>query len=297
MDYISFLKFFSFNSMFTFVIVGVSFILGWALYNLVILKNVNLRDALFERDNIAAWIEFIGAFIFPTLYLAATAIEGSASENIFLDLLICLGYAFIYIVIFTLLRLLSGSIVTVISPRDQQGKIDLNNEIYGQKNTAAALFSVVLSLIFVSFVKFLDLSPEFIVVSILRMLGVLLFTLLAIAVYSWILRRRTTLMKEIFVDNNIAAGGAFLGFIYAVEIILDNAVTLQKEFSLPDLLMVSAIGLIVFGIFSAIFKVIFSRIIRVDIWKEVYEQDSIGAAIGQSALYIGIANVIIHFIK
>lgn len=297
MDFTAFLNFFINNSLFTFCIILVSFILGWVLYNLVILRNINLKDSLFEKDNLAAWVEFIGAFIFPTLYLAAKAIEGSASEILLLDLLICVGYAAVYVILFTVLRLLSNGFVSLISLGDQEGRINLNNEIYGQKNVSAALFSVVLSVIYVSIIRFLDLTPEFFAASILKILMVLIFTLLAFAIYSLVLRYKSTLMKEIFIDNNAAAGVGLLGFIFAVEMILNNAVTAQKEFNFPDLLAVSALSLIILGIFSFIFKIIFTKIIRVDMWKEVYDQNNLGAAIGQSALYIGIACVIISFMK
>ena len=39
-----------------------------------------------------------------------------------------------------------------------------------------------------------------------------------------------------------------------------------------------------------------SRLVKVDIWKEIYEQDNVGAAIGQMALYVGIAAIIVNFI-
>src|SRR4051812_48011375 len=86
------------DSLFSFTIVLVSFIMGWLLYNNFILRKICLRDSLFEKDNLASWIEFIGAFIFPTLYLAAKAIEGSYSEDMWLDLGVCLAYLVSYIV-------------------------------------------------------------------------------------------------------------------------------------------------------------------------------------------------------
>ncbi|MCR4436345.1 MAG: hypothetical protein QHH06_04600 [Clostridiales bacterium] len=297
MDYTGFLKFFVSNSLFTFSIILIGFVLGWVLYNHVILRTIRLGEALFEKDNLAAWVEFIGAFIFPTLYLSAKAVEGSASTVLLLDLLICIGYAVVYIVLFTILRLFSDGIVRIISPSDHEGSINLNNEIYRQRNTAASLFSAALSIIFVSLIRFLDFMPEFFAASVLRAGNILIFTLAAFAVYTFVLRYRTTLMKEIFVDNNAAAGTALVGFIFAVEMILSNVVEMQKEFNFPELLLLSAISLGILGIFSFIFKAVFSKILGVDIWKEVYEQDSVGAAIGQCALYISIAGVVISFIK
>lgn len=297
MDYSGYLQFLGNDFLFSITIVLVSFVLGWVLYSNVVLRKINLRDALFEKDNLAAWVEFIGAFIFPTLFLAAKAIEGSADSNIFIDLLVCAVYAIAYIVIFTILRLLSGAVIKQIAPPDKEGKVTLNSEIYTQKNVAASLFSVTFSIMFVSFVRFLDFTPEYILGSLLKISAVIIFTLLTFVVYSMILRKKTTLFKEIFIDNNPAAGVALAGFMFAVEMIISNMVLLQKEFDYAELLIFSAIGLVIFGVLSVVFKWLFTKMIKVDIWKEVYEQNNIGAAIGQVALYVGIANVIIHFMK
>jgi len=297
MDFTTFLKFLMNDFLFSFIIIIVSFTVGWFLYDRVILGKINLRDSLFEKDNFAAWIEFIGAFIFPVLYLAAKAIQGSSSDRIFIDLLTCVVYVLVYIVLFTVLRLLSGYIIKLIGEKDDDGKIKLNAEIYSQKNPAAALFSVTLSIIFVSIIRFFDILPEYFLISLLKMSSVLIFTLLALIVYSLVLRKKTTLFKEIFIDNNTAAGVGLAGFVFAVETILTSAVEFQTAFDYVELIMFSIVNLIIFGVLSVLFKYIFTRMIKVDIWNEVYGQNNVGAAIGQAALYIGIANVIIHFIK
>lgn len=297
MDFTGYLQFTANNLLFSFVIISLSFILGWLLYNKVILRNICLKDALFEKDNLAAWVEFIGAFVFPALYLSAKAVEGSASDTLLVDLVVCVIYAIAYIFLFTLLRLVSGGLVAAVRLEDHEGRVSLNSEIYKQKNISAAIFSVVLSSIFVNLVQFFSVEPGYLSVSLLRMLVILVFTLVAFAVYMQLLRSRTTLFKEIFIDNNIAASAALLGFQYAVNLILSNIVTLQVEFNLGELVLMSLTSLILFGLLAVVFKYLMSRLIKVDIWNEVYEQNSMGAALGQAALYIGIANVIIHFIK
>ena len=297
MDYIEYLKFFANDLGFSFVIILLTFVLGWLVYNSVVLRGINLRGALFEKDNLAGWIEFIGAFVFPTLYLAAKAIEGQASPNFAADLMMSALYVVAYVALFTVFRLISGVMVKSAAPEDQEGEISLNNEIYGQKNVSAALFSTALSIIFVSMIRFLNFGAEQIYISLLQVSNVLIFTLLAFLAYILVLRRKTSLMKEIFNDNNSAAGLGFLGFIFAVELILVNAVTLQMRFDLFELVVLSKISLIVFGILAVLFKWIFTKIIKVDIWNEVYEENNVGAAIGQVAIYVGIATVIVGFVR
>ncbi|MCX7842393.1 MAG: hypothetical protein N2489_04890 [Clostridia bacterium] len=297
MDFSVLMKFLANNFIFSSTVIIISFVLGWLLYDKVVTRGICLRHSLFEKDNLAAWVEFIGAFIFPTLFLAAKSIEGSVGETLFMDLLICITYVLAYTSAFTILRMISGSVVKLIDSGDHEGKITLNNEVYSQGNTAAALYSVALSTIFVSMIKFLDVLPGFFLVSVYKMLVILVFSLVAYVAYSLVMRRKSTLFKEIFIDNNVAAGICFAGFMFAVETMLSGAAVLQAEFDLFELAAVCLVSLILFGVLAAVFKWIFSALIKADMWKEVYEQNNIGAAIGQVALYIGIANVIIHFMK
>lgn len=296
MDLDRYLSFLGNSLVFNVSAIFIGFILGWVMYSKIVLRKINLKDALFEKDNLAAWIEFLGAFIFPALYLTAKQIEGAADDNIFIDLAICIAYEVGFLVVFTLLRLSSNVIIRQISPPDAEGKINLNNEIYQQKNKAAALFSIALSIMFVSILRFLDVMPENITNSLLTVSAIVLYTLLAILVFSIIIRKKTTLFKEIFVDNNVAAGMVFAGFLFAVETIIVNLIDSQPEFDFIDIMVFPALGLLVFGILAVAIKWLFAKIVKADVWDEVYEQNNVGAAIGQVALYVGIANIIIHFI-
>ena len=285
------------NLLFGFVVTAVGFILGYLLYSRVVLRKINLKDALFEKDNFAAWIEFVGAFVFPVLFLASKAVEGAADSNIWLDLASCTIYAAAYVVVFTLLRYLSGVVIGSLGRNDEQGRINLNNEVYVQNNIAASLFSVSLSIIFVSAIRFLNLAQGLLEVSVYRILVLLLFTLAALVVYCLLIRHKTALFKEIFMDNNPAAGLNLAGFVFAVEILLTNAVSLQVEFDLFALAATSAVWLVLLAVLSILFKYILTKLIKIDIWKEVYEQNNVGAALGQCALYAGIALVLVNFVK
>ncbi len=297
---IQYLSFFLKDLSFSFVILTVGFVLGWIIYNNIVLYDVSLKEALFTRDNLAVWVEFIGAFVFPVLYLAGHGLKGSVSDNIFVDLAVCLGYTIFYIAILTILRLLSKYMVNLINARDNHGKICLNKEICEQKNIGAALFSVSLSVIFVNVIKnidFIDIINGLGVEILIKILVVLVFMLAALVCYSFVLRRKTTLFKELFIDNNAAAGVGLLGFVFAVQTIISGIMSSYKmDFELLTVSVVIAVSLIIFGILSVLFKLIFTGIVKVDIWSEIYEQDNFGAALGQAALYIGIAVIIVNFI-
>jgi hypothetical protein len=274
--------------------------LGWIIYNNIVLRDVSLKEALFTRDNLAVWIEFIGAFVFPVLYLAGHGIKGSVSDNIFVDLAVCLGYTIFYIAILTILRLFSKHIVNLIDASDDHGKICLNKEICEQKNIGAALFSVSLSVIFVNIIKFIDFIDIINGLGLVILIKIMIFliaVLAALVCYSFVLRRRTTLFKELFIDNNAAAGIGLLGFVFAVQTIVSGVMSFYSmDFEVLTVSIVLCVSLVIFGILSVLFKLIFTAIVKVDIWNEIYEQDNVGAAIGQVALYVGIATIIVNFI-
>lgn len=297
---LEYLSFFLKDLSFSFVILSVGFILGWIIYNNIVLRDVCLKDALFTRDNLAVWIEFIGAFVFPVLYLASHGIKGSASDNILVDLAVCLGYTVFYIAILTILRLCSKFFVNLINASDKNGRICLNKEICEQKNIGAALFSVSLSVIFINIVKlidFIDIINGLGLEILMKVMVFLVFMLLALVCYSFVLRRKTTLFKELFIDNNAAAGIGLLGFVFAIQTIITGVMSFYSmDFDLLTVSFVIAVSLVIFGILSVLFKLIFTRIVKVDIWNEIYEQDNFGAAIGQVALYVGIAAIIVNFI-
>lgn len=291
------LNFFWKNLMFSFTITAISFILCWLMFNLA-LKKHPFKDSLFKSDNLAAWVDFIGAFFFPALYLSASAIQGSAHVNIFIDLGICAIYAVVYVALFAIFKMSSVFIVRFINIKDSKGfKMNLNKEIYEKKNISAALFSVSLSVIFTNLVSFVDIDPGYLSLTLLRILLIVLLTLGAVIAYPLLQSRNYSLIKEMLIDNNTAVGISFTGYIFAVEMILGNAVKLQSVFNFYELAAFSVISIFLFYILSFVLKFILIKLIKVNIKSEIYDQNNIGAAIGQIALCIGVANVIIHYLK
>lgn len=296
MGFVDFFNFFLRNTMFSFSTILVGFGLSFLLYDKIVTKGINLKSALFDKDNFAAWLEFTGAFVFPVLYISSKALAGSVSENIWIDLLISLAYVASYVVLFTLLRLTSGLIVKVMGCSDQDGKVSLNNEIYTQHNVASSMFSIALSILFANIATFLDPHPEFIVASLLKICVVLMISLAALAGYTLILGRKTTLAKEIFEDNNAAAGIELAGFMFAVQIILAFCINIKEALTFTEIIIVSCIDIAILGILACLFNILFAKILKIDLWEEIYQQNNSGAAFGRVALYVGIASVIVNFL-
>ena len=297
MDINMFLKFLGSNFIFSFCTILIGFTLSYILYDKIITRGIKLKDALFEKDNFSAWLEFTGAFILPILYISAKALAGSSSDNMWWDLLISLGYVVTYVILFTLLRLCSSLVVRLLNFKDESGVVRLNDEIYSQNNNAAAIFSIALSVIFVNIVSFFDPHPEYIVASLLKISVVLLISLAAIAGYSAVLGRKTTLAREVFEDNNPAASVEFLGFVFTVQMILNTYINLKEAISFSESLIITFISLAIFAVLSCIFNVLFAKVLKIDLWDEIYQQNNVGAALGRVALYAGIGFIIINYVS
>lgn len=297
MDIKMFINFLGSNFIFSFSTIFIGFFLSYIIYDKVVTKGINLKEALFEKDNLAAWIEFTGAFVMPVLYISAKALSGSASEHIWYDLAISLTYVVAYVLLFAVLRLCSSLIVRLFNIKDENGFVMLNTEIYSQHNTAAALFSVALSVIFANIASFFDYHPEYIVASLLKISIVLVITLAGIAGYMAILGRKTTLTQEIFKDNNIAAGVEFLGFVFSMQMILSYYINIEEAISFTDSIIVTLISILIFVLLSCIYNIIFARVLKTNLWEEIYQQNNAGAALGRVALYVGIAYIVINYIS
>lgn len=303
MDIKSIIDFLWQNTMFSFTIIFTNFVLGWFLYSKIITNKISLQDSLFEKDNFAAWLEFIGAFIVPTLFLASKAVAGSQNSNIFMDLLISLIYVICYNLLFMFLRLISNYFVRLFKTDDPSNeKICLNNEIYKQKNIAASLFSISLSIIFaniISFVQFTDFniifSSEMLLNSIYKVLIILIATLISILCYVLVLKKKTSLYHELFIDDNPAAGLCFASFIFSIQTILHGIIKLTPTINILDSSINILCSLLLFGVLGLIIRKIFMSLVKVKLDIEIYDQNNLGAALGQGALYFGLANVIVHY--
>ena len=188
-------------------------------------------------------------------------------------------------------------IVKLFGGDDSEGKIVLKEEVYKQNNIAAAVFSSTLSMIFVNFIRFLDILGGDIMIMTLRISNVLVFTLIAVMVYNFLLGRKITLFGAVFVDNNTAAAISFFGFVAGIQLVLVNILSSVVEYNVIDTTAVSLACMCIFGVLVLLFKKMFVKVIKVNLFEEVYKQNNIGAAIGQCALYIGVALVIVHFVK
>ena len=204
---------------------------GWLIYDKLATKGHCLSKALFEDRNIAAGLE-IAAFFLLEFLIAVSAMSGSSitkmAENGEMvihysrDLeAIALTIVLSNLLFFTL-RYIGSLFVSWIF----QGKLDnhgevvtYNNEIFGQHNLGASLFSMsyMIAIYYMIFQADFLGTQGYQLQGAVNMLVVALTALLAYFLYNlFFMTRPHKVMDELFIDNNAGVGMSLVGFMFAV---------------------------------------------------------------------------------
>ena len=203
---------------------------GWLIYDKLATRGHCLSKALFADRNMAAGLE-IGAFFLLEFLIAVSAMSGDSitkmAENGEMvvhysrDLeAIALTIVFSNIFFFTL-RYLAALFISWIF----QGKLDnhgevvsYNNEIFGQHNLGASLFSISYMLA----IYFMIFQADFLGTQGYQLQGAVNMAVVSLTTLPYFLynilfmTRQHKVMDELFIDNNAGVGMSLVGFIFAV---------------------------------------------------------------------------------
>ena len=204
---------------------------GWLIYDKLATRDYCLSKALFEDRNMAAGLE-ISAFFLLEFLIAVSAMSGDSitkmAENGEMvvhysrDLeAIALTIVFSNVFFFTLRYVGSLLIAWIFQGKlDNHGEVvSYNNEIFGQHNLGASLFSMsyMLAIYFMIFQADFLGTQGYQVQGAVNMLVVSLTALLAYFLYNLLfMTRQHRFMDELFVDNNSGVGMSLVGFMFAV---------------------------------------------------------------------------------
>ncbi len=200
---------------------------GFWVVDRIMTRGIDLTHALFTDDNPVAGLEF-GGIIFILLFLGFAAIVGPSTGSATSDMLAATGAIVVSLLLFAVMRsVLSGFV------KSHNGGHDLNDEIFRQRNPAAALVSLSLMMCVANGIteeNVLGIAPW-------RDFAIAL-TVLVLGLHSVILYRFTHLsgqnfMKVMFTDDNSAAGLSLFGFVLSSNIILYAVAKMVRTYALP----------------------------------------------------------------
>lgn len=204
---------------------------GWLIYDKVATRGYSLSKALFEDRNLAAGFE-IAVFFLLELLIAISAMSGDSVTRMAetgemvvhysRDLeAVALTIVCSNLLFFSLRYLGSLWIAWFFRGKlDSHGEaVDFNNEIFGQHNFGASLFSTsfmiaIYHMIFqADFLGTRDYQTE----GLINLAVVFLTAVLVYFLHNlFFMTRKHHIMDELFIDNNAGAGLSLVGFMFAM---------------------------------------------------------------------------------
>ena len=281
-------------------------LIAWITYDKIFLKNISLKIALFKNESLPVWLDFIGGFLVPVLFLVATLMAPTGKivyDGHWKDILVSIAYISSYTIIFAIFRYLADRIVKTIGKLQFKKEVSLEHEVFSQNNIAAALFSISISVVFISMILQENILNENIFSNLIRVSLVFLITLGLLSVYkTYFFQKHSSLFKELFIDHNICSGVLLLGHAIAVSLIVNSTINwfnapsyswFKLSFISDITLMICFIYLIMLVMVS-VSKLIMNKILSININQELFEENNVGYALLESSYYILLSIIIIN---
>ena len=304
--YISVLTVFGMQILFLAISLATVGIIGWEIYNKILLKDISLKNELFVKDSFSAWLDFTGSFLIPILYLISSILASSgrfAHNGKWIDLIYLILHILFYIAVFSFLRYVAERLVSFMANFVIHEKVSLIKEIYNKKNISASIFSISISVIAVSLLLQENFLNESFVTNIIRLFVVLLLTIGLLGIYKdYFFPTNAKLFREIFIDNNTCTSILILGQVTAVSFIINSSISwlnitnlgwLKIGYLVDLILFVSFIYLIMLVTVS-ILKIVVNFIFKINIDKELFEDNNVGYSFTESSFYIILSFMIIN---
>ena len=286
-------------------------LLGWLVYNRLFLRGLSLKDVLFKKNSLTIWLEFIGGFLIPALFLVSMLMVPSGKfiyQGKFVDLLAIISYIIIYILILSLFRYLASKAIKLIGKWTLKYEIDLEDEIFKQENIAASLFSISISTLVIGMLLQENFFAENLFTNLIRIGLVFIMTLGLLSVHKTLFYpKHSSLFKELFIDDNVCAGILLLGHTIAVNLIIFSSIEWFRIpasgwyniFNIIDVTIFICVIYLIMIVFVSGSKLVMNAILAIDIDHQLFEENNVGYSILESSFYIMLSIIIINglFIK
>ncbi len=277
---------------FPYLLVAIALVIavGFPIMNKVLTPGINLRDALFEKDNPVAGLETAG-FLLALLYVAYSAITGPSLASFAHDV----GAAAVAVVVSIVLVIIARTILSGVVKSFNKG-LDLNDEIFNQKNYAAAAVSIALMMGIVNGMTEENTLGSTPVLDAVIAGTILLSSMCVLVLYRFTHMRGASFMKEFFADDNPAAGVSLIGFAFACNYLLASlAETVRGVENIDMLITVVSIGgfglvlILVLALIRGLLVLAINLMQKTSMHDEIFEQNNVGAAFMDAALTVGSA--------
>lgn len=265
--------------------------LGFRMITHVMMRGVNVREALFDHDNPVAGLE-VGGMLCMLLYLGHAMIVGESVGSFLQDLVATAIAIVAAMVLMAIVRFTLG-----VAIKAHNG-LDLNHEIFEQKNWAAACSSLALSMGVVNGITEENILGETPLRDLVLAATVMAMGLSVVWLYSLTHLKGRGFAATFYTDDNPAAGVSLLGFALAANIVFYQVVTMVKAFDGPiDELVgwtvgysAALLGLLV--LCRVLIERAWRTATKVDVPDEILGQKNVGAGFIEALISVGLAAVV-----
>lgn len=273
-------------------------LLGWIIYEKLFYREISLKKQLFENDSLTVWLEFVGGFLAPALYLVSIIITPTGLfiyKGQWTDFITIGGYIFQYLIIFSVFRYIVEGLIGLIGKLFHNKKVSLKNEIYMNNNIPAAFFSVSISIMAVNILLLENKFYTNLPLSLMRIGLVLLITSSLISVYTtFFLPKGISLFNKLFIEKNKSTGILILGYTTAINLIIYAVINWIKKFNPLEIILFITFIYLIMVVIVNILKWILNKLLNININQELFEQDNMGYALMESSVYILLSLIVIN---
>lgn len=273
------------SSIYTLSILLVTLYISWMVYDKVITRNISLKQALFEKDNFAAWLTFVGSFILPVFFVIYVA-TGEHRRFTFLDY--WLRSLLVVVSCLTVLFITYAAAAAIIRKIGRKKGFNIYSEIYEEGNTAVSILLAFITVVIID-----------VLVILLRSLngGATIAQLISLIIalpWSWIIYimiagSRNGVLNELFINNNVALSISFISYMGCSIFMAQVCVGFFPQIQLNNLVLLVVSILLVFSGLIIIAKGIFEAVLKVNMNIEILTQKNLGASFGMVSLFFGVA--------
>ena len=263
--------------------------IGFPVADKLMTRGTSLSKALFEDDNPAAGLEVGGIFL-ALLFVSYNAISGEAMESLSQDVMTTAVAIVLSIVLIAVAREVLGVIV-----KGFNGGKDLNDEIFNQRNMAAAAVSLSITMAVVNGLTEENSFGETPVRDGLIALAVTGCGLISILLYKLTHLRGASFLQEFFADDNPAAGISLLGFAFAANFLVLGVTDvvgggeLDTGSAIMVLMGTSIAMIIILGVLRTLLTFGINKMLSTNLQDELFEQNNVGAGFIDAGMTIGCA--------
>jgi hypothetical protein len=286
----------------------IALLLWWVIYQMMLARRYSLREAIFgENPNAAVALDFLGGMLASGI-LFFFLLRHPTSRDFWSNAgTLAWSIAGLLVMLAALRLLLEGLLrIWFRQARDAQGDyVNLNNELFKQRNFATGIFSTALYLILVAGMLQIELrySYKFQLAGVFNMLGVWLLGALTVVLHSFLFLgygMRNHILHECFHDNNPAAASSLLGltggFLLLTNHVLDKFRPGIHIFNTKEMWISVGVMILLVLIVRGIFQLIVYGAIKLSLRNELVVRDNVAWGLLDGGLILLLCLILISFI-